>query len=594
MRDPSSSRLRRLLAVGAGGLLLTLLALGVAAWALLRADVRRSRDRADDRVRQIVSAVARVVAADPDAAWVALDRDLRVVDPSPPRAFAPLPAATDVEGVFYLERAREAAVTGDRAREAAALGLAGASPDDVVRLGALVARARAGAAASDPVPDTLRDTRDGVFVGLVHGDAAWAIERALAVVGSPDEDVAAALLVGSAEADAAMGELIRARRAALRDAARVAAMVASAAPPAPSGDGARVLVDVEGALLVAVTERPLTLGAASTTPGAALWATTRPPGALRDVVALLADPEWSVIGPRDAVGGESAPLPGSGGYRVVVHESATGRLLVVSGFCVAAAAAAFAFAAFARGVTREARLARLRTQFVVTVSHELRTPVAVVRSAAEALALGRAKRPEDQQRLVAAIVTESERLSALLGNVLDFARLEAGRRRFSFEDGDVAVTVCDAVDALRPALDRLGVEASVATPDGGVMAIHDRAAVGAAVSNLVDNAAKFAGGKIAIAVERAPGGGDVVVSVIDHGPGVPVAERQRVFERFTRGASAAVQEQRGTGIGLALVRSAVEAHGGAVSIVDTPGGGATFRMRIPLSARGRSPMRGSG
>ncbi len=569
---PAGSRPRRVLLAGAAGLALTLAALSLAAWALGRADdARRLRD-VQAQAARVVERVVQVVGRDPAAAWTPLDAAFRPLEPPLPRAFASDPPVADTEAAFYVDLAAR-----DDALRETALSLAAHSDDARVRLLAALARARGGGAVPEGAAE-LPDTRDGVLLGLLRGDAA-ARERALRAVGTPDEDVAAALLVGTAGPAFDAPAALRERRDALRTAGELAS-AAAAAPP--TDDGARVLVEAGGALLVALPQPPRD---AAAPPGAAWWVTRRGGGAFEAALDGLTLPALVVApaGARPAPDVVAVTLPGSGGYRVADDppRGVTAALPAV-GFVVTALAALVAFAAFARGVLQEARLARLRHEFVTTVGHELRTPVAVIRTAAEALELGRATSDADRARLTAAVLRESERLSALLGNVLDFARMESGRGLAAPAPHDVVAVVQRCVAAHGPALARSAVRVDVVAPATLVAdCIPD--ALGAALGNLLDNAAKYAGGDVAVHVRA--DGADVELAVVDRGPGVPDAEKRLVFERFVRGASDAARTTRGTGIGLALVAHAAAAHGGRADVVDTPGGGATFRIRWPRGGR---------
>jgi len=582
-------RSRRVLQLGGLGLALTLFALATAVWALVEAEGDRVRRRTEDRAArhasELLTSVARDVADEIDASWVVLDAAFRPLLPEPPRSFNASPPIVDEEAAFYLGVAEES--SGPEA--VAALELALASEDSAVRLRAALAAARqSGDAAQNLVaarlPAALRRTRDGVHLGLLAGSAE-AFGDARVALGGPDEDVARALLLGAVgmsreELDSA----VLGRRRALADARELAALI-RVAPPVSGDDSPRVLIMSGGKVVVAVAEAPSS--AAGPTPVGARWWVRRAvePAALRWGGGVPWD-GFRLVPPGARIQADEGAvrLPGSGGYRVASPPDSRGAagVLLIAGFSVASLVAIAAFAAFARSVRREARLTRLRGEFVATVGHELRTPVAVIRSAAEALALGRATRDEDRERLIQGIVRESERLSGLLGNVLDFARMEAGRRDLARTDCDVGQVVRETVDAHRAALDRVDVEVEVHVETGLPSLQCDRDALGAALANLLDNAAKFGRDRHDIAVRVRRDGVHVVLEVVDHGPGVPDAEKRRVFERFFRGAAPDVQETRGTGIGLALVRHAAEAHDGRVEVVDTEGGGATFRLLLPI------------
>ncbi len=589
---------RRVLLLGGVGLALTLLALATAVWALVQAEGDRARRRTQDRAARfatdLLTEIARDVVDETDAHWIVLDGAFRPVSPAMPRAFTRLPEVVDDEAAFFVglvEDVSGGSASGEEA--AAALRLAMASSDSVVRLRAALAAAQQGGDAAEllvtaRVPAALLSTRDAVHLGLLAGTVE-ALRNARAAFGGPDEDVARALLLGATSMEANEVEAaVRGRQRALEQSRQLAALV-RVAPPISEDQKARVLV-ADGHVVVGVPDAPRSR--ATSAPTDAAWWVRR----AEDPAALRFDggtwPDGLRIlppGARATRDDEFARLPGSGGYRVAARPDtqASASVLLIAGFSVASIAAMAAFVAFARGVSREARLARLRSEFVATVGHELRTPVAVIRSSAEALALGRATREEDRTRLVKGIVRESERLSGLLDNVLDFARMESGRRRFALAECGVGDVVRETVEAHRAALDRAGLRVKIDVDDALPRLRCDRDALGAALVNLLDNAAKFAGDRRDVIVRVHRDGGAIILAVIDHGPGVPEAERERVFERFFRGAASDVQETRGTGIGLALVRHAAEAHDGRVEVVETDGGGATFRMWLPLEAASR-------
>ena len=247
---------------------------------------------------------------------------------------------------------------------------------------------------------------------------------------------------------------------------------------------------------------------------------------------------------------------------------------------------------------RQRRISALKSEFVANVSHELKTPLALVRMFGEMLQSGRVASDEKRQEYLDIIVSESERLSALIENVLDFAKVEKGRQAYDFADGDVGEAVAKAVNVYRYRAEREGVELATEIEPGLPRAHIDDRAIQLAVINLIDNALKYAPGSEVVSVrvcrEGARGGvaglsGQpmLVVRVIDHGPGVPHEERERIFERFVRGASAragsAQRPIRGSGIGLALVKHIAESHGGRAWVEEATGAGASFAVSIPVA-----------
>jgi two-component system, OmpR family, phosphate regulon sensor histidine kinase PhoR len=217
-------------------------------------------------------------------------------------------------------------------------------------------------------------------------------------------------------------------------------------------------------------------------------------------------------------------------------------------------------------VVAERRASRMKSDFIANVSHELKTPLSLIRMFGEMVATGRHK-GEDTAREYGSIITrESERLSHLIDNVLDFARLERGKASYAFAEGDLALVLERALDVVRYRLEKERLRLRTRVERNLPPVRMDENAITLVILNLVDNAIKYAveGGAVDVDIERAPGG--VVLSVRDYGPGIPAGEQGRIFERFYRAQSARDRNVRGSGIGLSLVHHIAEAHGGHVTV----------------------------
>jgi len=241
-----------------------------------------------------------------------------------------------------------------------------------------------------------------------------------------------------------------------------------------------------------------------------------------------------------------------------------------------------------RSVSREVELARLKTEFVSNVSHELKTPLTSIRMFGEMLKLGRASRPEKRQMYYEIITSESERLSHLIDNVLDFSRIEEGRRRYAFRMEPVREVIASAVERFRRLMKgRVEIEADIA-PELPKLEI-DQDALTQALFNLLDNAAKYSGKDPRVRVEASAENGWVLVKVIDWGIGIDRQDQERIFDKFYRAHTMEAAQAGGSGLGLTLVRHIVQAHGGDVSVSSVRGKGSTFTIRIP-----RTDGRGHG
>jgi two-component system phosphate regulon sensor histidine kinase PhoR len=245
---------------------------------------------------------------------------------------------------------------------------------------------------------------------------------------------------------------------------------------------------------------------------------------------------------------------------------------------------------------RDRRMSALKSEFVANVSHELKTPLALVRMFGEMLQSGRVASEAKRQEYLDIIVGESERLSSLIENVLDFARVERGRQAYDFADGSVGEAVSKAVNVYRHRAESEGVAlAADIAPDLPRTRIDDRA-IQLAVINLVDNALKYApgSGTVTVRVRSENGAGEsIVVRVIDRGPGVPVEDRERIFERFVRGVAGrepgSGRPVRGSGIGLALVKHIAESHGGRAWVESARVDRASSASSPPGAPRESSP-----
>jgi two-component system, OmpR family, sensor histidine kinase KdpD len=224
---------------------------------------------------------------------------------------------------------------------------------------------------------------------------------------------------------------------------------------------------------------------------------------------------------------------------------------------------------------------RLRTALLNSVSHDLRTPLASIKASASSL-LDREVRWSDAERdeFLATINTEVDRLTRLVHNLLDMSRIEAGALDPHLVESSVAEVVGPVVRRARAA-SRQRVDVDV--PDELAPVLVDPVRLDQVLTNLLDNARGYAGaGSVEVVARQA--GDTVELRVVDHGPGIPVPEQERVFGQFYR-LKGGGRRPEGTGMGLAICRGIVQAHGGSLRVETTPGGGATFVLSLPVSPR---------
>jgi signal transduction histidine kinase len=238
-----------------------------------------------------------------------------------------------------------------------------------------------------------------------------------------------------------------------------------------------------------------------------------------------------------------------------------------------------------RSAAREMRLSAMKSDFVSNVSHELRTPLASIRVFGELMRSGRVESPEKMREYGERIEAEALRLGQLVENILDFSRIESGRKAYRFEEVDFAALVCRVVEGFAARIRSRGFrvelrDAELPLPRMSV----DTQAIDQALCNILENAVKYSGEARDVVVRLARQDGEVVVAISDHGIGIPRDEQGRIFERFHRVGTGLVHEVRGAGLGLAIVRHVVLAHGGRVEVKSAPGEGSTFSIVLPIAA----------
>ena len=244
-----------------------------------------------------------------------------------------------------------------------------------------------------------------------------------------------------------------------------------------------------------------------------------------------------------------------------------------------------------RYTVRQLELAQIKSSFVSNVSHELKTPIALIRLAVETLEMRRLSSPEDAEKFLRSISRETMRLNQLVDNILDFARLEAGKKVYQFATVNLLDIVRDAVDSFRPRLDDQRFQLEVELPTALPAVRGDGAALTQCVLNLLDNAMKYSKVRrevrvlVATREEDTARDPSVTVSVTDRGIGISPRDQKSIFEKFVRIETGLVHDVKGAGLGLSLVEQIMRAHGGRIELKSALGEGSTFTLVLP-AARG--------
>ncbi|MDA2924009.1 HAMP domain-containing histidine kinase [Acidobacteria bacterium AH-259-L09] len=232
----------------------------------------------------------------------------------------------------------------------------------------------------------------------------------------------------------------------------------------------------------------------------------------------------------------------------------------------------------------EVELSRMKSEFVSNVSHDLKTPLALIRMFGETLETGLVQDEAKRQEFYRIIRKESERLTHLINNVLDFSKVDAGRKEYTFEEADVVEIVRNTVEAYKFHIRDLGFTVDNQLPSDPVIARVDQDAISQALLNLLDNATRYSEEGKYIGVRVSTNADWIRISVQDQGVGIAKDQIEKIFEKFYRGPTRKL-DRRGSGLGLTLVKHGAEAHGGTVEVQSEEGKGSTFSLKIPWQQR---------
>jgi two-component system phosphate regulon sensor histidine kinase PhoR len=231
-----------------------------------------------------------------------------------------------------------------------------------------------------------------------------------------------------------------------------------------------------------------------------------------------------------------------------------------------------------RNIKREMELSRLKSDFVSNVSHELKTPLSLIRMFAETLEMGRMRSESKRKEYYHIISQETERLTHLVNNLLNFSRMEAGKKQYHLEMTNLNTVVEKVMENYRVHLQKQGFDISLRLSENLPEIAVDAESISEALLNLLDNAVKYSEREKYIAVKTGMDHSELFLEVEDHGVGIAPEHQDKIFDKFYRVSAGLVHNTQGSGLGLTLVRHIMEAHGGKVIVRSRPGQGSCFRL----------------
>ena len=255
--------------------------------------------------------------------------------------------------------------------------------------------------------------------------------------------------------------------------------------------------------------------------------------------------------------------------------------VLILSFCVALLVGAILLVV---SLKRASNLSQLQLDFLSKVSHEFKTPLTSIRMFTETLAEQRPLTNEQRQQCLRMLDHETERLNTMIGRLLDFGRMEAGKMVYNRQPESVAAVVESALRAFEPIRIREGIDLVTEVAPDLPMVLADREMLSQAVLNLLQNASKYGGEGKRVRLVCQAEKRQVALSVADSGAGIPRRERRRIFERFYQIDDRLSRRQEGSGLGLAIVRHVAQAHGGQVRVRNRPTGGAEFSILLPAAS----------
>jgi len=240
-----------------------------------------------------------------------------------------------------------------------------------------------------------------------------------------------------------------------------------------------------------------------------------------------------------------------------------------------------------RTIAHEMAVLKLKSDFVSSVSHEFKSPLTSIKALTDRLQEGKVKDSEKMKQYYSLITQDVDRLTRLVRNVLDFSKIEEGKKEYEFVDTDVAQLVIEQVEDFKKGEFTKGLKIQSQISENIPCIGIDKEALSQVLNNLLDNAVKFSPDRKEITVNVSKDNINVFIEIKDRGIGIPPHELNRIFDKFYQGRSTIRQMVKGTGLGLTLVKHAVEAHGGRITVNSQIGEGSTFFIFLPIQRKGK-------
>jgi signal transduction histidine kinase len=236
----------------------------------------------------------------------------------------------------------------------------------------------------------------------------------------------------------------------------------------------------------------------------------------------------------------------------------------------------------ARATARDMLLAHMKSEFVASVSHDLKTPLAKIQLFADTLQSGRVRSREKAENYYRVISAQARKLSIMIGELLDFSKIESGVREYPLEELDLCAVLRSTLEMFEDELSRGQFTVEIDIPDSEVPVLANGEGLQQLFANLISNALKYSPNERFLQVALSTANGWARIELTDHGIGIPRGEQQKIFGKFYRGKGAVAMAATGSGIGLAIAENVVNAHEGTISVNSVPGQGSTFVVDLPL------------